>query len=219
MEPQAVLGRKSTLDQLPKKNVISRDYADFRVGGIMKHSVAGVEVEITGETRQISASGNINGTAQIAVVRSPDQLVAEVQIQDFGPEQTLVRLSEFLATPPPTYGHLNRNGAMTVQRLSNGNWVAPLRALRPGGRSWPTLNHVSLKELDNLLGESAKAWLEGLGFTVGTWEDLNPAARRFKQSVAVETTVENSRLLFLPWTLTRVVALMKQLGESKVVDS
>lgn len=184
----------------------------------MKYSVAGVEVEITGETRRISVPGNINGSALLAVIRSPDQLVAEVQIQDFGPEQTFVRLTEFLAPPPPTYGHLNRNGAMTVQRLGDGSWVAPLRALRPGGRSWPTLNYVSIEELDDLLGENAKSWLEGLGFTVGTWESLNPAARRFKQSVAISIPADNSQLLVLPWTLTRIVALMKQLGESKVVD-
>lgn len=188
------------------------------LGGSMNHLVDGVEVEFTGEVRPITATGGLTGTAQIAVVKTPDHLVAEVQVKNFGPEDSLVRLTEFLSPPPPTYSHLDRNGALTIQRLPNGDWVAPLRALRPGGRSWPTLNHVSMKELDVLLGEDARSWLEGLGFSVGTWESLNPAARRFKESIAVSIPESKSELLVLPWTLTRVVALMKQLGESKVVD-
>ena len=184
----------------------------------MKHNLAGVEVELTGEIREIEAAGNVRGNGYVAVVRTPDLLVAEVQVKDFGPEATLIKLTEFLTSPPPRYNHLDRNGSMTVQRLGNGDWVAPLRALRPGGRSWPTLNYISMLELDELLGESAEAWLVGLGFTVGTWENLNPAAKRFKQSVALSIPAEKSELLILPWALTRVVALMKQLGESKVVD-
>lgn len=188
------------------------------LGGNMKHLVAGVEVEFTGEVRPISGSGNMTGTAQIVVVKTPDHLVAEVQVKNFGPDNSLVKLTEFFSPAPPTYSHLDRNGALTIQRLSNGDWVAPLRALRPGGRNWPTLNHVSMKELDGLLGEDAQSWMEGLGFSVGTWESLNPEAKRFKQSVAISIPESKSELLALPWTLTRVVALMKQLGESKVVD-
>jgi hypothetical protein len=75
-----------------------------------------------------------------------------------------------------------------------------------------------MKELDSLLGASAEGWLTDLGFTVGTWEELNPAAKRFRKSVAVSIPADKSELLVLPWTLTRIVALMKQLGENKVVD-
>jgi hypothetical protein len=187
-------------------------------GARVKYSIASVEVELTGETRAITAAGNLAGTAKIAVVRTPDQLVAEVQVKDFGPEKTEIKLMEFLAPAPPTYGHLDRNGLMTVQRLDNGDWVSLLRALRPGGREWPTLNYVSMEELDFLLGSSAQDWLTGLGFTVGTWAELNPAAKRFTNSIAVSIPADKSELLVLPWTLTRVVALMKQLGENKVVD-
>jgi hypothetical protein len=184
----------------------------------MKYSFANVEVELAGETRSITAAGNLAGTARIALVRTPDQLVAEVQIKDFGPDKTEIKLEEFLAPAPPVYGHLDRNGRMTVQRLENGDWVALLRALRPGGREWPTLNFVSIEELDSLLGANAQDWLTDLGFTVGTWAELNPAAKRFTNSLAVSIPADKSDLLVLPWTLTRVVALMKQLGENKVVD-
>ena len=184
----------------------------------MKYTVANVEVEITGEARAITAVGNLFGTAQIALVRTPDQLVAELQVKNFGPDKTEIKLTEFLAPAPPVYGHLDRNGLMTVQRLENGDWVVLLRALRPGGKEWPTLNFVSMEELDSLFDADAQNWLTGLGFTVGTWAELNPAAKRFTGSIAVSIPEDKSELLVLPWTLTRVVALMKQLGENKVVD-
>jgi hypothetical protein len=185
----------------------------------MKYSVAGVEVELLSSAREIEAPEGVRGVARVAIVSTPDLLKAEVLIRDFGPDHTEVKLTEFLATEPPLYSHLIRNGVMTVQRLENGDWVAPLRALRPGGRTWPTLNFVSLDELSKLLDDDALAWLEGLGFTVGTWGELNPAAKKFKQSVAVSIASDKSRLIVLPWVLTRVVALMKKLGASKVVDA
>lgn len=184
----------------------------------LKHSLADITLEITDEIRSVEAPGYPLGTAQIATIRTPDLLVAELQIKDFGTEKTEVRLTAFLDTPPPRYDHLLRNGVMTVQRLENGDWVALLRALRPGGKAWPTLNYVSIDEISMLLGEDALSWLHGLGFTVGTWGELNPSAKKFKQSVAISIPADKSSLLFLPWALTRVVALMKQLGATKVVD-
>lgn len=184
----------------------------------LKYSLADIEVELTAEVRQIEAPGYSSGSAQIAIVRTPDLLVAEIQVNDFGPEKTEVRLTNFLSSAPPRYEHLTSNGVMTVQRLENGDWVALLRALRPGGKAWPTLNYVSLEELSQLLNEDSVSWLKGLGFAVGTWEGLNPAAKKFKQSVAISIPAEQSALLVLPWALTRVVALMKQLGAAKVVD-
>ncbi len=188
------------------------------MGVALKYNLAGVEVELTGEVRELEAPRNLRGKGYVATVRTPDLLVAEVLVKDFGPDDTLIKLTDFLTSPPPKYSHLNSNGSMTVQRLSNGDWVAALRALRPGGRAWPTLNYISMSELDQLLGESAEAWLVSLGFNVGTWESLNPAAKKFKQSVAISIPAEKFQLLILPWALTRVVALMKQLGETKVVD-
>jgi hypothetical protein len=107
---------------------------------------------------------------------------------------------------------------MTVQVREDGKWVALLRALRPGGKDYPTLNGVSWDELDGLLGSNAKQWLEGLGFETGTWAELNPKAAKFKESLAVAIPAEHGNLLVLPWALTRVVALMKKLGKPAVVD-
>jgi hypothetical protein len=183
-------------------------------GAFVKHVVAGVEIELGIRQQNGVSKTGVTGSLEVAKITTPDGLVAEVELQDFGPGETQVRLTDFLSSPPPKYDHLNRNGMLTIQRLDNGHWVAPLRALKPGGRDWATLNVASMEELDWLLEESAKDWLTGLGFTVGTWEELNPRAGKFRQAVAVSISADKANLLVLPWVLTRVVALMKQLGHT-----
>lgn len=171
----------------------------------------------TGEHR-IFESGGKAGTAEIVTISTPDGLQGEVAIQKFDNGDIHVRLTEFLTTPPPTYSHLNHNGTMTVQIRDDGKWVALMRALRPGGRDHATLNYVAWDELNALLGGDAKQWLTNLGFEIGTWQELNPKAGRFKESLAVAIEPEKANLLVLPWTLTRVIALMKKLGHAAVVD-
>ena len=180
----------------------------------MGYLVAGVNVELDYALREGVSKQGVPGSIRVAKITTPDGLVAEVELQDFGPSETQIRLTDFLSSPPPKYDHLNKNGMLTIQRLDNGDWVAPLRALKPGGRDWATLNVASMEELDWLLEESAKDWLTGLGFTVGTWEELNPRAGKFRQAVAVSIPADKANLLVLPWVLTRVVALMKQLGHT-----
>lgn len=170
-----------------------------------------------GESRPFEIGGK-SGQAEIATVSTPDGLKAEVSIQRFDDGEIHIRLTEFLTSPPPVYGHLIRNGTMTVQTRDDGKWVALLRALRPGGKEHPTLNNVTWEELDWLLGSSAEGWLEGLGFETGTWSSLNPKAGKFKDSLAVAISADNGSLMALPWALTRVLALMKKLGKPTVVD-
>lgn len=177
------------------------------------HTVANAKLTFVGETRTITDSTS-PGTAEIVILETTDGLKGEVSVQFFGDGTVVVRLTEFLSPPPPTYAHLNRNGSMTVQtRSTDGKKVALLRALRPGGKDHATLNSVSLEELDSLLGGDTKSWLEELGFELGTWEEINPDAGRFKGSLAVSVDADNVRLLVLPWALTRVIALMKKLGK------
>jgi hypothetical protein len=178
-------------------------------------AVTNVNLSFDGEIRDLT--GGKTGTAEIVQLQSSDGLKAEVSIQKFAEGEIHVRLTEFLSPPPPKYSHLDRNGTMTVQtREHDGKKVALLRALRPGGQAHATLNMVTLEELDELLGENTKAWLEQLGFEVGTWAELNPKAGKFKESIAVAVSPEKMNLLVLPWTLTRVIALMKNLGKSTV---
>jgi hypothetical protein len=180
----------------------------------VKHLVAGVEVELGIRQQSGASKTGVAGSIEVAKIATPDGLVAEVELQDFGSSETQIRLTDFLSSPPPKYDHLNKNGMLTIQRLENGDWVAPLRALKPGGRPWATLNVATMDELDWLLGSSATDWLNGLGFTVGTWEELNPKAGRFRKAIAVQIPADKANLLILPWALTRVVALMKQLGHT-----
>ncbi len=172
-------------------------------------------LSFTGENRNFE-SGQKQGAAEVVLLETTDGLKAEVSIQRFHDGEIHIRLTEFLTTPPPVYAHLVRNGTMTVQVREDGKWVALLRALRPGGREHPTLNHVTTDELDKLLGANSTEWLEGLGFEVGTWESLNPAAGRFKDSVAIAIESSKANLLVAPWALTRVIALMKRLGKTTV---
>lgn len=179
--------------------------------------VANSMLTFTGETRPLDSGGK-TGVAEIVSITTPDGLKGEVSIQKFADGEIHVRLTEFLATPPPTYSHLSRNGTMTVQVREDGKWVALVRALRPGGREYATLNAVNWSELDDLLGEDANLWLQSHGFEVGTWAELNPRAAKFKDSIAVAIDPERSHLLVLPWALTRVIALMKKLGKPSVVE-
>jgi len=184
---------------------------------IVIYQFSSTTIQDTGEVRDQVFQGK-SVSARIFELRTTDGLVAEVAIQTFVDGEIHVRLSEFLGSPPPAYSHLNRNGTMTVQVREDGKWVALVRALRPGGREHATLNSITWAELDRLLGENANLWLQGLGFDVGTWAELNPRAAKFKDSIAVAIEPENSHLLVLPWALTRVVALMKKLGKPAVVD-
>lgn len=175
-------------------------------------SVNNARVSFPGETRRFELAGK-NGSAEIVEIETTDGLRAEISIQKFEDGSIHIRLTEFLTTPPPAYSHLIKNGTMTVQIREDGKWVALLRALKPGGKEHPTLNSVSSEELDGLLGEDSLNWLTSLGFEVGVWSEINPKAGKFKDSLAVAIEPERANLLVAPWTLTRVIALMKKLGK------
>lgn len=183
----------------------------------MPFNVAGFEVEIQPEKVEALHSDGTPVTAWSCTIKSEVGLNAEVLVKDFGAAGGEVRLSNFLSTPAPVFDHLDRNGAMTCQVLPSGDWVALVRALRPGGKPHPTLNHVTLEELADLLGEDFQTWAGSFGFTVGTWAGLNPTAGRFKESVAASIPAEKAYLLVLPWTLSRPVALMKKLGYDQAI--
>ena len=178
-------------------------------------TVSNASITFSGESREGEVGGKA-ATSEIANLDTTDGLKAEISVQRFAEGDIHIRLSEFLATPPPRYSHLTSNGTMTVQVREDGKWVALVRALRPGGREHPTLNSVSWAELDALLGENARDWLTNLGFEVGIWSEINPKAGKFKDSIALAIDADKGHLLVLPWALTRVIALMKQLGKSTV---
>ena len=183
----------------------------------MKVNFSGVDLDLSVEERFEQDKDGKQIRSIISLVRTSDQLSAEVsyQIQDDGARQ--IGLTEFLSTPPPIYDHLNRNGRMPITVVEERQeHVALLRALRRGGRDWPTLNKVTEDELDQLLGSSVRDWLTSLDIKLGTWDSLNPNAKRHKDALAVAVKAEDSTKLVAPWALTRVVALMKKLGENNL---
>lgn len=177
------------------------------------YGVSNCKLTFRGETRDFEAAGG-SGFSEIVELETTDGLKAEVSIQNFHDGTVHIRLTEFLATPPPLYSHLISNGTMTVQtRTYDGHSVALLRALRPGGKEYPTLNSINIEELNSLLEQDTELWLKSLGFALGKWIDVNPEAGKFKDALAVSIEADKKRLLVLPWALTRVIALMKKLGK------
>ena len=183
----------------------------------MNISFSGVDLELAIEERSENDKDGNEIKTSISIVKTTDQLNAEVSYQIHTDGTRQIGLTEFLATPPPIYDHLNRNGRMPVTVVEDRQeHVALLRALRRGGRDWPTLNKVTEDELDQLLGSSVRDWLTSLDIKLGTWESLNPNAKRHKDALAVAVSAENSIRLVAPWALTRVIALMKKLGENNL---
>ena len=180
-------------------------------------SFSGVDLELAIEERSENDKDGNEIKSSISIVKTTDQLNAEVSYQIHSDGTRQIGLTEFLATPPPIYDHLNRNGRMPITVVQERQeHVALLRALRRGGRDWPTLNKVTEDELDQLLGSSVRDWLTSLDIKLGTWESLNPNAKRHKDALAVAVRSENSIGLVAPWALTRVIALMKKLGENNL---
>lgn len=166
----------------------------------------------TDELRPIP--GEKSGEAKVFRLETRDALRAEVELREFLDGSKEIRLTNFLSTPPPKYKHLDRNGSMTVQVQADGSWVVLLRALRLGGKKYPTLNRVTWAELSEIAGMDFEQYLLKLGFRTGTWEELNANAGKFKDSLAVSIEEGKASLLLLPWATTRVVALMKRLGKT-----
>lgn len=178
-----------------------------------EYQVSNAKITFTDEVRPAEKAGVV-GSERIAIIETTDLLKAEVSIQEFDDGTKVIRLTEFLGDEPPRYTHLQSNGRLPILMRPNGDWMVLLRALRPGGKPYPTLNSVSFEELDELLGVDSKKWLENLGFEIDEWQKINPAAGRYKNGIGLAIHPSKAHLLVLPWTLTRVIALMKRLGKS-----
>ena len=170
-----------------------------------------VNISATGEVRALA--GDKVGSSRVFNLETKDHLRAEVELREFTDESKEIRLTNFLASPPPKYEHLNRNGSMPIQTQPDGSWVVLLRALRLGGKEYPTLNAVTWAELSELTEMDFEKHLSELGLGTGTWQELNVRAKKYKDSLAVSATQGQSELLLLPWAATRVIALMKRLGK------
>jgi hypothetical protein len=176
----------------------------LEVGSLLK-------ISSTGETRELT--GEKAGTSRVFNLETKDHLRAEVELREFTDESKEIRLTNFLAPPPPKYEHLNRNGSMPIQAQSDGTWVVLMRALRLGGKPYPTLNEVTWAELSELTEMDFEKHLLEIGLKTGTWQELNVRAKKYKDSLAAAAPQGQSELLLVPWAVTRVIALMKRLGK------
>jgi hypothetical protein len=118
------------------------------------------------------------------------------------------------------YERLKSAGRLGVFNSTNGQndiWSFELRAMKYGeGQSRPTLKQVTLRELDQLLeGQSALELLTEHGAQqVGKRGDIAPAeAGRHHNELFVTTQLRNNNLIAVAFTITRVLAIMKDFGK------
>jgi hypothetical protein len=118
------------------------------------------------------------------------------------------------------YERLMDAGRLGIFDKTNGNedvWSFELRAMKFGdGQARPTLKQVTLKDLDGLLeGQSALELLNTHNSQqVGKRIELAPAdAGNRPNELFVTTKARNNDLIAVGFTLTRVLAIMKDFGK------
>jgi hypothetical protein len=118
------------------------------------------------------------------------------------------------------YERLMDAGRLGIFDKTNGNedvWSFELRAMKFGdGQARPTLKQVTLKDLDGLLeGQSALELLNTHNAQqVGKRIELAPAdAGNRPNELFVTTKARNNNLIAVGYTLTRVLAIMKDFGK------
>jgi len=118
------------------------------------------------------------------------------------------------------YERLKNAGRLGIFDKTNGDasiWSFELRAMKYGeGQARPTLKQVTLKDLDGLLeGQSALELLNNSGaIEVGARGDIAPAeAGNRSNELFVTTKARNNDLIAVGFTITRVLAIMKDFGK------
>jgi hypothetical protein len=118
------------------------------------------------------------------------------------------------------YERLTGAGRLGIFDSTNGNpdeWSFELRAMKYGeGQTRPTLKQVTLAELDRLLeGQSAGEILKVHGAkALGKRGELAPAeAGNRMNELLVTSEPRNNNLIAVAFTLTRVLAIMKDFGK------
>lgn len=159
--------------------------------------------------------GECEGSVRLAKLSTPDGLVANVGVTKWPDETYDQRLIDFVAGPDP-YRRLERAGNMSLNTTESGV-VAVLRALKYTGRELPSLQAVGWLQLDEWLGEDARAYFLGLGaVAAGTHRDLRPEARRFVDEPAIIVDPHEPLALFAAYALTRVIPIATDFGRGGV---
>lgn len=110
------------------------------------------------------------------------------------------------------YDRLNTAGNTSIKEVG-GHWIIPVKAMRKGGKDYPTLNRVSEEELDSLVGGSIRAVLQPLGeFELERLGDLDSTAgKQIANGLGFRIPVGNHELLGAMIATTRPLALVKGL--------
>lgn len=118
------------------------------------------------------------------------------------------------------YERLKQAGRLGIFDSTNGNenqWSFELRAMKYGdAQARPTLKQVTLKDLDQLLeGQSALEILNQHGAkSLGKRIELAPAdAGNRPNELLVISDPKNNDLIAVAFTITRVLAIMKDFGK------
>ena len=110
------------------------------------------------------------------------------------------------------YDRLTTAGNISVKTVDD-RWLVPVRAMRLGGKAYPTLNRISEEELDTLTGSSFRDLLARFGdFELGRYGDFLPSAgKQIVNGLGLTMDQGNTALLGAMIAVTRPVALVKGL--------
>ncbi|MGY6496834.1 MAG: hypothetical protein ACXIUP_01265 [Microcella sp.] len=109
------------------------------------------------------------------------------------------------------YRRLERAGKMSLA-LAGERRVGILRVMAYGEREWPTLQSVVWEALDRLAGTDAAVLLKVHGAVTGAVAELNPAAKRFKESPGFAIG-DDPTAAFVAFAVTRVMPITRGFGK------
>lgn len=150
------------------------------------------------------------GTRFLALVTGPSEIQLELGLtlyKDFDGE---VKTLDHGITPLP-YSRLTHGCRMTVFREKEFNW-SELRYAKLDDNLWSNLSMADINFLSKLLEISLGNTLKDYGATlVGTREEILGDTNNRRNQLCVTFPKENYELPFIAYTLTRPVALLKQM--------
>ena len=167
----------------------------------------------TYEGTSTAFDGVRRAVASIAEISTPDEFRGTVAVLDWEGGAREVMLIDFHGGPA-NYQRLSQSGRMTTKLTDDGTSVALLRAMKFGGRAWPTLNQATWTDLFAMLeGADPEALLVEHGaIRTGTYSELLPGVTRYKDAIAVEVDGDDSAALLVAFAMTRVLPIMHDFG-------
>ena len=111
------------------------------------------------------------------------------------------------------YERLIKAGRLSLIPVKDNYWLAELNVMKFNDRNYQTLNRPTDAELDYLSGGNAHEFLIARGVKeIGTREALVGDTSRARNAPAVLVTANDVKAIAAMFTLTRVMAVMFELG-------